>query len=163
MRNTAKSQGTVYLLHFEKPLSHARHYIGFANGEGLEARIASHRAGTGAKIMAAVVEAGIDFEVVKTWTRDPKTGGPASRLTERDLKRQRNATRMCPICAPAKHEREMRLRAERAAGRPRLGVPWALSPEERYERQVAAYERGDVADPPEDYPADLPEFEDIPY
>ncbi len=141
----------MYLLHFDEPLSHARHYIGFANGEGLEARIASHRAGSGAKIMAAVVRAGIGFEVVRTWEKDPRPGRThlrASRDTERYLKGQRDASRLCPLCADERRERSNRLRRERRAGRPRLGVPWALTPEERHEREAAA---------------DLDAFDEIPF
>jgi hypothetical protein len=55
--------GTVYLIHFERPLGdlnnprgQARHYLGFT--EDLEARLAAHRSGNGSAIMAAVVQAG---------------------------------------------------------------------------------------------------------
>lgn len=48
----------VYLIHFSKPLSHARHYAGYVNakkrGLGIDdavaARLAEHRNGTGARI-----------------------------------------------------------------------------------------------------------------
>jgi hypothetical protein len=36
--------GTVYLLHFDRPLHHAQHYLGFTDLE-LDERIARHRAG----------------------------------------------------------------------------------------------------------------------
>ena len=93
--------GTVYLIHFAHPLGntanphgYAQHYIGYAKGHGLEARIAQHKAGNGAAIMTAVNVAGIPWEVVQTW--------PGDRKLERDLKRQHNAARFCPICQAAR-------------------------------------------------------------
>jgi predicted GIY-YIG superfamily endonuclease len=37
---------TIYLLHFERPFGHARHYLGSA--EDLEARLTEHAADAGA-------------------------------------------------------------------------------------------------------------------
>lgn len=90
--------GTIYLLHFdralgdpERPRAGARHYLGWANGEGVESRVERHRGGTGAKIVRALVEQGGDFEVV--WTR------PGTRNDERRLKRTGHfADRLCPVC-----------------------------------------------------------------
>lgn len=82
----------VYLLHFAQPLHHARHYVGYCNGgESLEARIERHRRGDGAKLVRAAVEAGIEFEVARTWPC-------AGREFERWLKRQKNTRRYCPVC-----------------------------------------------------------------
>jgi hypothetical protein len=93
----SKSKGTVYLIHFDRPLGDvtnphgtAQHYIGFANGDGLEARLEAHRSGNGARIMAAVEREGIGWQVVKTW--------PGDRDLERRLKCQKHAARFCPIC-----------------------------------------------------------------
>ena len=47
----------VYLLHFARPFKHARHYVGYS--ELLPQRLAHHSKGTGARLMAAVSEAGI--------------------------------------------------------------------------------------------------------
>ncbi len=41
---------TVYLIHFERPFRHSAHYLGYTNN--LIARIAQHRAGQGARLMA---------------------------------------------------------------------------------------------------------------
>jgi predicted GIY-YIG superfamily endonuclease len=41
---------TVYLIHFERPFRHSAHYLGYTNT--LIARIAQHRAGQGARLMA---------------------------------------------------------------------------------------------------------------
>jgi hypothetical protein len=64
----ASRRGTVYLLHFERPYRHARHYLGFA--EDLERRLELHRAGRGARLVDVVVAAGIGFQLVRTWEGD---------------------------------------------------------------------------------------------
>lgn len=90
--------GTLYLLHFDRPLGRpesprnsARHYLGWANGEGVEARLEAHRRGTGARIIRALLEAGGDFELV--WTR---------RGTRNDERRLKNTghfkDRLCDRC-----------------------------------------------------------------
>lgn len=81
--------GTVYLLHFHgKIADHAGHYIGWTSD--IEGRLAQHRAGTGAKLMRAVHEAGLTFEVAGTW--------PGTKNDERRLKRRHNHGRYCPVC-----------------------------------------------------------------
>lgn len=81
--------GTVYLIHFERPYKHARHYLGYA--KHLEARLEHHRNGTGARFLQVVNEAGIEWEVVRTWEGDHSL--------ERRLKARKNAPReLCPIC-----------------------------------------------------------------
>jgi hypothetical protein len=52
----------------------------------LEQRLAEHRSGAGAKLVAAAIARGIDFDVVRIW---PK----ATRADERRLKRQHNHKR----------------------------------------------------------------------
>jgi predicted GIY-YIG superfamily endonuclease len=82
-------QGTVYLLHFERPYKHARHYLGFATD--LERRLELHRRGQGARLMEVIAAAGIGFTVARTWEGD--------RHFERRLKRRHNSpARLCPIC-----------------------------------------------------------------
>lgn len=78
----------MYLIHFTTPYRHARHYLGWA--ANLEARLDHHRAGTGARLMAVVTNAGIDWRVVRTWDGD--------RTFERRLKNGRNVPRLCPVC-----------------------------------------------------------------
>ncbi len=80
--------GTVYLLHFKRPYKHARHYIGYTTD--LAARLAEHRAGRGARLIAVITSAGIGFELARTWS-----GG---RGRERSLKRRHGASRFCPCC-----------------------------------------------------------------
>jgi predicted GIY-YIG superfamily endonuclease len=82
----------VYLVHLERPLAHARHYIGFVETpDRLDTRIEYHRQGRGSKFLRAVAEAGIDFAVARTW-RD------GDRRLERRLKNRKEAPRLCPLC-----------------------------------------------------------------
>ncbi len=85
---TKAGPGTVYLIHFERPFKHATHYLGYA--ANLEARLAEHRAGQGARLLAVIQAAGIDWTVARTWV-----GG---RTRERQLKNQGGKARMCPMC-----------------------------------------------------------------
>lgn len=82
--------GTVYLLHFDAPYKHARHYLGWAAAGHLDSRIAAHRAGHGARLMAVVKAAGIGFTLARTW--------PGTRARERQLKTRGGASRACPLC-----------------------------------------------------------------
>jgi hypothetical protein len=83
------ASGTVYLLHFDQPYKHARHYIGWTPGN-LNRRLHQHRNGTGARLMQVITAAGIDFVVARTWD-----GG---RNLERSLKNRGGASRSCPLC-----------------------------------------------------------------
>lgn len=76
----------VYLLHFNQPFSHARHYLGSA--DNLEARLARHASGDGARLMEVIAEAGITWQLARTWE-----GG-------HELERHKNAPRLCPLCNP---------------------------------------------------------------
>jgi predicted GIY-YIG superfamily endonuclease len=80
----------VYLLHFKKPIHHAQHYLGSA--DDVAERIERHRRGSGARLTQVVVESGIEMELARTWE-----GG---RTKERELKRQKNSPRFCPVCNP---------------------------------------------------------------
>lgn len=79
----------VYLIHFLRRYKHAGHYLGSA--DDVDRRMDEHRRGTGARLTQVVREAGIDFELARTWE-----GG---RDEERQLKRQHNSPRLCPICS----------------------------------------------------------------
>lgn len=101
--------GVVYLLHFTSPYKHARHYRGWT--ADLQARLALHRAGQGARLMTVIAEAGIGFVVAKT--------EPGTRARERQLK-QRGAVRDCPVCMAGRVM--ARLAAERRAERLELAA-----------------------------------------
>lgn len=93
----------VYLLHFDRPLSHAQHYIGFTSN--LNKRITEHRTasynGRPCKIMCAVYMAGITFSVARIWKIDDGSTewNSRGRKFERQLKRRKNARLICPICS----------------------------------------------------------------
>jgi predicted GIY-YIG superfamily endonuclease len=80
---------TVYLIHFEHPYQHAKHYLGFTTD--LAARIADHRAGVGSRLLQVVNDAGIGWQVTRTWQGDRKF--------ERQLKRRKETPALCPVCA----------------------------------------------------------------
>jgi hypothetical protein len=82
-------KGTVYLIHFERRLKHAGHYLGYCHN--LDERLGRHRAGSGARLMEVVSQSGIDWKVVRTWRGD--------RRFERRLKNRKNVPRrLCPVC-----------------------------------------------------------------
>ncbi len=82
--------GTIYLLHFDQPYKHARHYVGWTTD--LAQRLDEHRQGRGARLIAVITAAGIGFTLART-----TTGG---RADERLIKRFGGATRYCPLCTP---------------------------------------------------------------
>ena len=87
---------TVYLLHFLQPIGNpanphamAQHYLGTdLSGQRISVQtVGGHRA---ARIVAHVQREGIGFVVARTW--------PGSRALERQLKRRKNAPKLCPVC-----------------------------------------------------------------
>lgn len=92
-------QGTVYLLCLDEPFGHARHYLGWAGPGNLAQRQAHHRAGSGANLLRHVAEAGIGWQLVRTWAGD--------RHRERQLK-ARGKSRACPRCSPGLAEHLLR-------------------------------------------------------
>src|SRR5438105_4055488 len=83
--------GTVYLVHFDSPFGHARHYTGWA--ANLEGRLWHHANATGANLLRHVRAAGIGWTLARTWQ--------ATRRKERSLKNSGGASRYCPICKRA--------------------------------------------------------------
>jgi predicted GIY-YIG superfamily endonuclease len=83
----ATEQGVVYTLHLDPPLGHARHYTGF--GKDLEARLAEHERGQGARLTQVQLERG------GTWRL--ASAEPGTRDREAQLK-ERGASRRCQIC-----------------------------------------------------------------
>lgn len=84
----------VYLIHFDKPLAHAQHYLGFVESD-LQKRIERHRSGAGAKLLRAANLAGIGWNVVKVWE-------DGDRNFERSLKNKKKSSCLCPICLEKK-------------------------------------------------------------
>ena len=83
--------GVVYLLHFDKPYQHARHYTGWT-GDDMLTRIECHAAGRGARLMTVIYQAGIGFILVRLCE--------GTRATERAIKNAGGAVRYCPLCTP---------------------------------------------------------------
>jgi predicted GIY-YIG superfamily endonuclease/ribosomal protein L32 len=79
----------VYLIHFAKPLGHARHYIGTTRV--YRSRMRAHRKGQGAAILRACKTQGINWRVVRKWF--------GSRKLERRLKARKSAASLCPVCS----------------------------------------------------------------
>lgn len=51
----------IYILHFDSPYFHARHYVGYCGDGTLEQRLQRHRSGQGSRLMSAIELAGIEF------------------------------------------------------------------------------------------------------
>lgn len=79
----------VYLLHFETPYKHAKHYVGYS--KDIDARIELHRQGQAARLTQVIKAAGISFVEAKRWRNK-------SQAFERSLKNRGGASRYCPIC-----------------------------------------------------------------
>lgn len=79
----------LYLLHFDQPYKHARHYLGITK-VGIENRIEQHRKGEGANITRILKRNGITFTVARTWLSVP-------RMSENKIK-GRGLTIYCPLC-----------------------------------------------------------------
>ena len=90
-----KVEGMIYLLHYDRPLHHAQHYLGFT--DDLEARTARHLNGFGGRLPAVFSELGISFTIARTWDGD--------RALERKLKKRKNSRKLCPICLKANRGR----------------------------------------------------------
>lgn len=94
--NTGGVAGYVYLLHFDQPLAHARHYIGFTTD--IDGRLRRHERGGGSCLIAAIAGRNIGYIVARVWRGDGNF--------ERKLKRQKNGPRLCPICERLRNERK---------------------------------------------------------
>lgn len=88
---------TVYVLHLDPPVRHARHYIGFTTDQCAQRRIRQHTAGhrKGSPLVRAAVSAGHDVHVAHVFA-----GDKADRNFERRLKNRNDTPRWCPICNP---------------------------------------------------------------
>lgn len=80
--------GYVYLIHFDQPVAHARHYLGYTTN--VDQRMAMHSRGAGARLMEVLHERGIHWTLV--WVR------AGNRTEERRLKNYHKSSQLCPIC-----------------------------------------------------------------
>jgi hypothetical protein len=94
--------GIIYLIHFDRPLAHARHYIGFSTKQSPLARLKVHRANQGAHILRVLNTLGIGYHVARVWRKK-------KRSDERDMKNAKCAPHHCPFCNPHKKRFKYRL------------------------------------------------------
>jgi hypothetical protein len=85
--------GTCYLIHLDKPIAHAQHYVGWKLRPD-NARLTAHRNGNGGRLLAVANKRGISYQEVRTWPGTDKRW-------ERRLKNYANARLLCPVCNPA--------------------------------------------------------------
>jgi hypothetical protein len=92
--------GTVYLLHFNRPYHHARHYVGFTLN--LRRRLVRHQAGKGSPLIEAACNSGIKVSVARVWHN----------VTVRFERRVHNmhAKYLCPLCSGRQKVRPTRPR-----------------------------------------------------
>lgn len=89
----------LYLLHFDRPYHHARHYLGFARDiPAMHARIDTHYNATPGdnqhhRLMQAIRAAGISFTLARVW--------PDGTRADERRKKQRGHARCCPLCRSA--------------------------------------------------------------
>ena len=81
----------VYLIHFERPYKHARHYMGYA--DDIHNRLVAHGEGRGARLMEVIRDAGIPWRLARVWEGK-------GRVWERKLKNRKHAPALCPVCNP---------------------------------------------------------------
>lgn len=86
--------GYVYVLHFERPLSHAQHYIGCTTDP--RGRLVTHAHGQGATIVRAALDAGIRFKLGALGTCNMR----CMRRIERQIKNWHGAAEFCLCCDP---------------------------------------------------------------
>lgn len=112
-----ETNSVVYLLHFDTPYKHAKHYLGFVDkSEGLQARLIRHAKGQGARLLEIVSGAGIGFTLARTWQN-------ATRDFERKLKNRKETPMLCPICNANAMQRAKELPSKNHAGEGTIFAP----------------------------------------
>jgi len=87
-----------YLIHFDTPYTSPngakviQHYLGW--GGNIAKRLRTHQAGTGARVMQVVTDAGVPWRCVRRWK-------DATRQDERRFKRWHHHALLCPVCRKA--------------------------------------------------------------
>lgn len=111
----------IYIIHFDQPFHHARHYVGYCQEGGLTTRIDQHRSGTGSVLLRHLNEVGITWRVVNLIH-----GG--DRVMERTIKRTNHVNRWCPFCRTTHGHSTYKVQRGKP-GRPGQYVPirtWSL-------------------------------------
>lgn len=104
----------VYIIHFSKPVAHARHYIGTTRK--YKSRMEAHRRSKGAKILKRANELGINWRVVV------KLYG--SHKLERKLKSRHDTASLCPVCKVRRSKQNARTAKLRRAKALSLKQTW---------------------------------------
>ena len=83
--------GVTYLLHFEQPIGHSRHYLGWTNNLGK--RLSSHLDGKRERCVLTHEARlrGIGFQLARVWE-------DVTIEHEKRLKSWKNNPKLCPIC-----------------------------------------------------------------
>lgn len=104
-RYYAAEPGTLYLIHFARPISgHAGHYMGWT--DNLQGRLVAHATGMGSKLTREARRQRIAFAL--TWT------GRGTRNDEQAIKKNRKLAELCSLCRDdALAKRAARMRAWR--------------------------------------------------
>lgn len=95
---TISFMGYVYLIHFERPIGNARHYVGYT--DDFEKRVTEHRSGKGSQLTRLANEKGINWLVVRVWQnstldKEKSIKGMSTRIT-------------CPICRQKETDKKSR-------------------------------------------------------
>lgn len=78
----------LYILHFDRPLHHARHYAGAT--KNLQNRLVDHALGNGARITRELLLRRIGWQLARCWT--------IPWPWEQHLKKMKHTPDYCPIC-----------------------------------------------------------------
>ena len=85
---STNEQGTIYLLHFDPPLAHAAHYLGWSGN--LPDRLSAHVSGSGSPLIRAATRNARRVILARIWE--------GTRTDERRLHNRHENPRLCPIC-----------------------------------------------------------------
>jgi hypothetical protein len=68
--------GVIYMLHFDRPYRHAKHYVGWT--ADLLDRLDAHAKGNGARLVEVIWQAGIGFTLVRICEAPAAPNAPSS-------------------------------------------------------------------------------------
>lgn len=81
----------TYLIHFSKPVKHARHYLGSTRVECFKRRMQEHCRGDGSRLLKRALAADQVLYIARIWQE-------TDRSRETTIKRSGHLPRYCPIC-----------------------------------------------------------------
>ena len=94
---TRQQPGVIYMLHFDRPYKHAKHYVGWT--DDLLDRLDHARQGHGARLVAVIWHAGIGFTLIRICE--------GTRRTERAIKNAGGAVPVLPGLHPPAMDRPL--------------------------------------------------------